>query len=97
MGIYRGMIAGNVTRLLAPAVLAAAGVCGSVVSASAAPIASAQGCPDVEVLFARGTGEDPGVGPTGQAFGTPALTSSPPRQAARRPRWCSAVTPKARP
>jgi cutinase len=68
MGIYRGMIAGNVTRLLAPAVLAAAGVCGSVVSASAAPIASAQGCPDVEVLFARGTGEDPGVGPTGQAF-----------------------------
>jgi cutinase len=68
MGIYRGMIAGNVTRLLAPAVLAAAGVCGSVVSASAAPIASAQGCPDVQVLFARGTGEDPGVGPTGQAF-----------------------------
>src|ERR1700741_5014762 len=68
MGIYRSMIAGNVTRILAPAVLAAAGFCGSVVSASAAPIASAQGCPDVQVLFARGTGEDPGVGPTGQAF-----------------------------
>ena len=33
-----------------------------------APSASAQPCPDVEVVFARGTTEDPGVGPTGQAF-----------------------------
>lgn len=33
----------------------------------AAPVA-AQPCPDVEVVFARGTGEPPGVGPTGQAF-----------------------------
>jgi cutinase len=32
------------------------------------PSAAAQPCPDVEVLFARGTGEPPGVGPTGQAF-----------------------------
>jgi cutinase len=32
------------------------------------PFASAQPCPDVEVVFARGTTEDPGVGPTGQAF-----------------------------
>jgi hypothetical protein len=32
------------------------------------PSASAQGCPDVEVTFARGTGEAPGVGPTGEAF-----------------------------
>ncbi|MBO0678494.1 cutinase family protein [Mycolicibacterium sp. S2-37] len=31
-------------------------------------VASAQPCPDVEVLFARGTNEPPGVGPTGQAF-----------------------------
>ena len=68
MGNYRAMIAGNVTRILAPAMLAAAGLSGSIVSASAAPIASAQGCPDVQVLFARGTGEDPGIGPTGQAF-----------------------------
>jgi cutinase len=68
MGNYCGMIAGNVIRFLAPAVLAVAGVSGSVVSAAAAPIASAQQCPDVQVLFARGTGEDPGVGPTGQAF-----------------------------
>ena len=34
----------------------------------AVPPASAQPCPDVEVVFARGTTEDPGVGPTGQAF-----------------------------
>ncbi len=32
------------------------------------PPASAGPCPDVQVVFARGTGEDPGVGPTGQAF-----------------------------
>ena len=32
------------------------------------PSASAQSCPSVEVVFARGTGEPPGVGPTGQAF-----------------------------
>lgn len=30
--------------------------------------ASAQPCPDVEVVFARGTGEPPGVGNVGQAF-----------------------------
>lgn len=30
--------------------------------------ASAQPCPDIQVVFARGTGEPPGVGPTGQAF-----------------------------
>jgi cutinase len=68
MGIGCNMIAGNFVRFLVPAVLAAAGLSGSVVSAAAAPIASAQPCPDVELLFARGTGEDPGVGPTGQAF-----------------------------
>lgn len=33
------------------------------------PSAAAQpSCPDVEVIFARGTNEPPGVGPTGQAF-----------------------------
>jgi hypothetical protein len=35
---------------------------------AAAPTASAQGCPDTEVVFARGTGDPPGVGPVGQAF-----------------------------
>lgn len=33
-----------------------------------APSAAAQACPDVEVVFARGTGEAPGVGGVGQAF-----------------------------
>ena len=47
---------------------------GVVAAAGSAPLsapatsASAQPCPDVEVVFARGTTEDPGVGPTGQAF-----------------------------
>lgn len=37
-------------------------------SASAAPSVTAAGCPDVEVVFARGTGEAPGVGYFGDAF-----------------------------
>ncbi len=32
------------------------------------PTAAAQPCPDVEVVFARGTSEAPGVGRVGQAF-----------------------------
>ena len=32
------------------------------------PSAGADGCPDIEVVFARGTGEPPGVGSVGQAF-----------------------------
>lgn len=32
------------------------------------PSASAQPCPEAEVVFARGTGEPPGVGGVGQAF-----------------------------
>src|SRR5262245_35968943 len=32
------------------------------------PSAYAEPCPDAEVIFARGTTEAPGVGPTGQAF-----------------------------
>lgn len=34
----------------------------------AVPAARAAPCPETEVVFARGTGEPPGVGPTGQAF-----------------------------
>jgi cutinase len=34
----------------------------------AVPAASAAPCPDVEVVFARGTAEAPGLGPTGEAF-----------------------------
>lgn len=45
----------------------------AVVTASAllsapVPFASAQPCPDVEAVFARGSGEPPGVGGVGQAF-----------------------------
>jgi cutinase len=41
---------------------------GAVMLGAAVPSASAQPCPDVEVVFARGTGEPPGVGGVGQAF-----------------------------
>src|SRR5258705_12015320 len=37
-------------------------------AATGIPNASAEPCPDVEVVFARGTGEPPGVGGGGQAF-----------------------------
>lgn len=45
---------------------AAAAACGLVIAP--APSASAAPCPDVEVVFARGTGEPAGVGEVGQAF-----------------------------
>jgi cutinase len=51
-----------------------AGLIGAVAAATwamqSAPMPSAQaaGCPDAEVVFARGTTELPGVGPTGEAF-----------------------------
>ncbi len=40
----------------------------AVLLSGAVPSASAQPCPDVEVVFARGTGEPPGVGGIGQGF-----------------------------
>jgi cutinase len=57
-------------RVLRNLSVVAAGVilAGCLLSSWACPTAAAQPCPDVEVLFARGTGEQPGVGPTGQAF-----------------------------
>ncbi|UXA07325.1 cutinase family protein [Mycobacterium sp. SMC-2] len=61
------MIARQIVRILGPAVVAASGLSASVLAGSVIPSASAQ-CPDVQVVFARGTGEPPGVGPTGQAF-----------------------------
>jgi len=59
------MILCHLSRFLSPVVLAALSIS---LPAAAAPPASAAPCPDTEVVFARGTGEDPGVGPTGQAF-----------------------------
>jgi len=67
-----GMIARHharlLARVLAPAVVTVGCVGTFAVAAAVAPPASAASCPDVEVVFARGTGEQPGVGPTGQAF-----------------------------
>ena len=54
-------------RHVAAMVGAATAACLAPLSAPAQPV-YAQPCPDVEVVFARGTTEDPGVGPTGQAF-----------------------------
>ncbi len=50
-------------RLAATASMSAAAVLGG-----PAPAASANPCPDVELVFARGTGEPPGIGRVGQAL-----------------------------
>ncbi|OBF46272.1 cutinase [Mycobacterium sp. 852002-50816_SCH5313054-b] len=60
------MIARQLPRFVGSAAVAAAGLSASVL-APAIPLASAQ-CPDVQVVYARGTGEPPGLGATGQAF-----------------------------
>ena len=64
--MYFGMNVRHILRFLAAAFVASCCV-GAVLTADA-PLASADPCPDVQVVFARGTGEEPGVGPTGQAF-----------------------------
>jgi hypothetical protein len=61
------MIAGYIIRFVGPAAAATLSLAASVLF-SPVPWASAEPCPDVQVVFARGTGEDPGPGPTGQAF-----------------------------
>ncbi len=48
--------------------LAAAALTVGFLLAAPVPRASADGCPDVEVIFARGTGEPPGIGSVGQGF-----------------------------
>jgi Cutinase len=62
-----GMVARHLPRFFAAAVVAASGVSASV-PASAIPAVSADPCPDLQVVFARGTDDPAGVGPTGQAF-----------------------------
>lgn len=47
---------------------AIAGVALAVSATAVAPAATAQPCSDVMVVFARGTGEPPGIGRVGQAF-----------------------------
>ncbi|ORA11404.1 cutinase family protein [Mycobacterium arosiense ATCC BAA-1401 = DSM 45069] len=55
-------------RRLSIGLLCAAAVCGSLVASLPVPSAAAGPCPDVEVVFARGSGEAPGVGGIGQPF-----------------------------
>jgi cutinase len=54
----------RITRFLATAMVAA----GAAVASAPMPAVQAEPCPDVEVVFARGTSEPPGVGGVGQAF-----------------------------
>jgi cutinase len=58
-------IAAVVRRWAAVLVLVAAAM---VAPAIGSPVANADPCSDVEVIFARGTNEPPGVGATGEAF-----------------------------
>lgn len=51
----------------AAAALAAVGMIAATVTGTA-PVAEAAPCPDVQVLFARGTDEPPGLGQVGDAF-----------------------------
>ncbi|WKG04857.1 cutinase family protein [Mycolicibacterium sp. HK-90] len=59
------------TVFVAAALTAAAAVVAPVVvptPTSTLPVASAADCPDIEVVFARGTSESPGLGRIGSAF-----------------------------
>lgn len=54
----------HLPRLLGAAALTA----GAILATTSAPAASAEPCPDVELVFARGSGEAPGVGGVGQSY-----------------------------
>ena len=58
----------DLSRRTLAAVFAAVAVPMVATMAPTVPTAAAQPCPDVEVVFARGTSEAPGVGRVGQAF-----------------------------
>lgn len=55
----------KIFRVLVTAAVSATALCQPVLGAATA---SADPCPDVEVIFARGTFEQPGIGVTGQAL-----------------------------
>lgn len=59
------MSAPNLARIFGVAVVLTSALAGGLVTA---PYAAAAACPDVEVTFARGTNEPPGVGGVGQSF-----------------------------
>lgn len=54
-------------RVLATVVSVVSVITATTVAGAVAP-ATADGCPDVELVFARGTGEPPGIGRVGQAL-----------------------------
>jgi len=60
-GIMRG---GRTAISLCAAALTA----GAILALPTTPSAAADGCPDIEVIFARGTDDPPGLGGVGQAF-----------------------------
>jgi cutinase len=64
--LRRSLIATAVATLTASAGVVAPAL--SPLQTGGLAIASAQDCPDLAVVFARGTGEPPGVGRVGQAF-----------------------------
>ena len=55
-------------RVLRAAAAAALATAAAIISPLALPAANAAGCNDIEVVFARGTDEPPGIGRVGQAF-----------------------------
>lgn len=67
MNIRKVLAVVSARRLLVSA-LSVAAVFGSFVPSAPVPSAAAEPCPDVEVVFARGSGEPPGVGGIGQTF-----------------------------
>jgi cutinase len=50
------------------AAITAAVICAATTPLAVAPSAAADPCPDIEVIFARGTNDAPGLGNPGQAF-----------------------------
>jgi cutinase len=66
MNVFESMI--NGLHPLTPSIGVAAVVATSVLLSAPVPSATADPCPDVEVVFARGSGEPPGVGGVGGSF-----------------------------
>ena len=56
----------QIARFVVRPVVALISLCGLLLGPI--PVGSAQPCPDVDVVFARGTGEPPGVGGSGEPF-----------------------------
>src|ERR1700712_4229497 len=62
------MKARHITRPIAVAFAITGAITGASFFSPVVSPASAAPCPDVEVIFARGSGEAPGVGGVGQSF-----------------------------